>query len=67
MSEENVQLNVKREKFVVRLTEWEQDCILQCMQTGMFPGNMVPLAHGLIEKIKNAEEVKDDDRVPTAD
>lgn len=59
MSEEKVQLNIRKEKFMLCLTEWEQDAILQCIETGVFPGSMVPLANALIEKVKTAEEVKE--------
>ena len=48
------QVNIKDEKYVLKLTEWEIDIIGQAVMAAQFPGSVSLLAANLIDKIKVA-------------
>jgi len=50
------EVNVKDEKFVLNLTEWELDIIGQAVMLAQFPGSVSLLAANLIDKIKDVKD-----------
>lgn len=54
MSENEMKLNVKEEKYTLKLTEWEIDIISQAVNLASFPGGVTKLASNLIEKLRKS-------------
>lgn len=46
-------LNTKKEKFEIKLTEWEIDIIRQSLEIAKFPGTHIHLTYDLIQKIND--------------